>query len=106
MRRFLSLTLFALAVGPFPVARSAEPWADPKLPVSDGLELWLDAARPAEKHPPPGPLDVWMDGSGKGRHLRQPKEAARPRFLLHGNTRSSASTARTTTCGRSSSPRS
>lgn len=87
MRRVLSLTLFALAIGPFPVARSAEPWADPNLPVSDGLELWLDAARPAETTKAPGPLDVWMDGSGKGRHLRQPKEAARPKLLQHGEAR-------------------
>ncbi|HET6574052.1 MAG TPA: ThuA domain-containing protein [Fimbriiglobus sp.] len=85
MRQALSLTLFALAVGPFSVARSAEPWSDSKLPVTDGLELWLDAARPADKPRPPGPLDVWMDGSGKGRHVRQPSEAARPRLLKHGN---------------------
>ena len=26
-------------------APAVEPWADPKLPVTDGLELWLDAAR-------------------------------------------------------------
>jgi putative heme-binding domain-containing protein len=76
--------LFALAVGPVSEARSTEPWADPKLPVTDGLELWLDAARPADKAPAPGPLAVWMDGSGKGRHLRQPKEAARPKLLRQG----------------------
>src|SRR5687767_1912241 len=87
MRRSLSLALFALAVGPFPVARSAAPWADPNLPVSDGPELWLDAARPAEKDKAPGTLDTWMDGSGKGRHLRAPKEDARPKLLQHGEAR-------------------
>jgi len=85
MRRFLSLALFVLAVGPFPAARSAEPWSDPKLPVKDGLELWLDAARTAEKFRVPGPLNVWMDGSGKGRHLRQTDKAAQPQLLLHGH---------------------
>ncbi len=84
MRSVLPLVVFALAATSFPGARAAEPWADPKLPVTDGLELWLDAGRPADKPRPPGPLEAWMDASGKGRHLRQPKEAARPTLVRSG----------------------
>ena len=39
---FLALALaFTLTAS----APAVEPWADPKLPVTDGLELWLDASR-------------------------------------------------------------
>jgi putative heme-binding domain-containing protein len=51
-----------------------EAWADPALPVKDGLELWLDATRP-------GPEDVWPDASGRKRELRAPSPDARPRRL-------------------------
>src|SRR5262249_20718979 len=67
------------------VGRSAEPWADPKLPITDGLELWLDATRPGEKKRADGPLDIWSDASGKGRHVRQPAEASRPTLVHAGN---------------------
>ncbi|HSQ58494.1 MAG TPA: hypothetical protein VLM40_22425, partial [Gemmata sp.] len=87
-------TLFALLVAfiSFSAARCAEPWADPKLPVSAGLALWLDASRiePAataakEKVAADGKLAVWFDGSGKGRHLRQALAAARPTLVKSGN---------------------
>jgi putative heme-binding domain-containing protein len=64
--------------------RAADPptekWADAKLPVTAGLELWLDAARATADKPPPqdGKLETWADASGKGRHLAQPKADARP----------------------------
>lgn len=51
----MSLLLCALA---------QEPWADERLKVRDGLELWLDAARPGEGRPE----GVWRDASGRGRH--------------------------------------
>src|SRR5207248_11445811 len=46
--RFL-LALLLLATPQ--TASAVEPWADPKLPVTDGLELWLDAGHldPAAK---------------------------------------------------------
>ncbi|MBN9118555.1 MAG: ThuA domain-containing protein [Planctomycetes bacterium] len=72
-------------------ARAAEPWADEKLPVTNGLELWLDAGRIGaantannEKPAAGGKLAVWFDGSGKGRHLRQPLAAARPTVVKVG----------------------
>ena len=77
----LALASTAAAAGP-------EPWADPKLPVKDGLELWLDASRAAgaEKSPAPGgKLAAWADGSGKGRHVRQASADARPTLLKVGD---------------------
>src|SRR5437773_12088886 len=51
---------------------SVEAWANPKLPVTDGLVLWLDAsrqnaARQARQLPllaDGSELAVWFDGSG------------------------------------------
>jgi putative heme-binding domain-containing protein len=51
-----------------------EPWADPALPVKDGLELWVDATRPSSD-------DAWPDASGKRRDLRAPSVEARPKRL-------------------------
>ena len=73
----LSLSGFAL-----------ESWADPKLSVTNGLELWFDAshepaARQAAGLAPLGPgalLDFWHDASGHGRDLNQRLRAARPQF--------------------------
>src|SRR5262245_40065639 len=64
-----------------------EPWADPKLPIRDGLELWLDASRAwGDKIAPfDGKLAEWLDASGNGRHLRQPTESARPTRLPAGD---------------------
>ena len=81
-RLLLSLSLILTLVAS---ARAVEPWADPKMPVTEGLELWLDATRidaaakyGKEKLAADGKLAVWFDGSGKARHVRQGKEAARP----------------------------
>ncbi|MDB5312940.1 MAG: hypothetical protein JWO38_7142 [Gemmataceae bacterium] len=87
--------LIVLTLGILPglrAARAVEPWADQKLPVTDGLELWLDAARidaaaKATKEKAvaaDGKLAAWFDGSGKARHLRQPAEAARPGVVRVG----------------------
>src|ERR1700736_4867759 len=72
-------------------ARAVEPWADAKLPVTDGLELWLDAGRieaahkaNKEKLPADGKLAVWFDGSGKDRHLRQSAPSAQPGIVKVG----------------------
>ncbi|MEK7676760.1 MAG: hypothetical protein AAB676_13090 [Verrucomicrobiota bacterium] len=79
------LTVALSFVGP---ARAAERWADPNLPVKDGLELWLDAvrqnaARQTRQLRPlsdGSALDVWHDGSGRGHHLTQRIPEARPHF--------------------------
>src|SRR5690349_2000056 len=40
-----SVGVFLVLVGFAKAARVAEPWADPKLDVRDGLRMWLDASR-------------------------------------------------------------
>ena len=62
---------------------AAENWADPRLHVLDGLELWLDASRTkGSERPPAGDnLDRWLDASGKGRHLAQAEVKARPSLI-------------------------
>jgi hypothetical protein len=66
-------------------ARAAEPAGDPKLPVRDGLELWLDAARAAaEPGKPADNLPTWTDRSGHARHLHRPDPAARPALVRVG----------------------
>src|SRR5688572_5055672 len=80
-----AVLLAALAGGP---ARAVEPWADPSLPVTQGLAVWLDAARLNAARAAAGlpPLaggaaaDRWPDASGHGLHLGQPDAAARPTF--------------------------
>lgn len=83
--------LVALVLGAFMLVGADQPqpiekWADAKLPVTAGLELWLDASRAsADKFAPhDGKLEVWYDASGKGRHLRQPATDARPTRLPAG----------------------
>jgi putative heme-binding domain-containing protein len=87
--------LFAIACtfASFGTTQAVEPWADAKLPVTDGLELWLDASRidaaaqaNKEKLAANGKLGVWRDGSGNGRHLRQAVEAAQPTVVKVGET--------------------
>jgi type 1 glutamine amidotransferase len=65
---------------------AAEPWADPQLPVRNGLTLWLDAARASggEPHPADGPLGQWRDASGAGRHVLQSDAQAQPALVKVG----------------------
>ena len=66
-------------------ASAAEPWADAKLTVRDGLQLWLDAARAsADKSPSDGTLTTWHDASGKRRDLSQTTADKRPRLIKLG----------------------
>ncbi len=69
-------------------AQAVERWADPLLPVKDGLALWLDAgseekalaadgAKLEKGKVTPG---LWHDGSGHKRHARQEKAEAQPRL--------------------------
>ena len=69
------------------ISHAAEPWADPKMPVRDGLELWLDASHAAGDEPLPadGKLSHWRDASGKKRHLQPPSVNDQPSLIKVGN---------------------
>ena len=70
------------------LAHAIEPWADDKLPVKDGVELWLDASRQSSLRGAQKlnqlqenmPTDIWFDGSGLGRHVSQRVQENRPKF--------------------------
>ncbi len=76
-------------------AGAAEKWAHPGLHVTGGLVLWLDAGRIPEARRgrglpevrDGGPLDIWHDASGHGRHLIQKDAATRPLFQADGAVR-------------------
>ncbi|MCI0745115.1 MAG: hypothetical protein L0Y58_06900, partial [Verrucomicrobia subdivision 3 bacterium] len=86
----LPLLLILTCVGG--VASGAEPWADRQLPLSDALELWLDAsreraARETNKLAAPmngNAIDCWHDGSGHKRHCYQRILQARPLWRRFG----------------------
>jgi putative heme-binding domain-containing protein len=81
----LSLAAFFTLSMASVVAAEPELWADPKLPVRDGLELWLDASRALDKPPAAdGKLTMWRDASGHGRHVRQNAAGARPTLIQAG----------------------
>jgi putative heme-binding domain-containing protein len=69
--------------------KGAEKWADAALPVTDGLELWLDAGRlnaarkaHGEKEIADGEkVETWYDASGHGHDLTQKNAEIRPTFL-------------------------
>ena len=65
---------------------AAEKWADTRLTVQEGLELWLDAAQAAGEGAVAdnAELKEWLDASGKGRHLKQPDKKARPKLIKVG----------------------
>jgi putative heme-binding domain-containing protein len=91
--RRLSPLVFGLAFLLFlSPGRGAEKWADPRLSVVEGLELWLDAGRVNDARASQGQaalksgslLETWFDASGHGRHVRQPNKACQPRLLQVG----------------------
>ena len=81
----LSISVHLLA-GPL---GAVEDWADPALPVTRGLDVWLDAARENEARrrggvpdaAPGQPLDRWLDASGAKRDVRQDVVESRPTFV-------------------------
>src|SRR5262249_3925771 len=66
---------------------AAEPWADSKMQVRDGLVLWLDAMHAAGDQPLPndGKLNQWRDASGAHRDLQAPDKKARPSAIKVGD---------------------
>src|SRR5215207_8173509 len=92
MTRMKQLAAFAavlLLVVNVPLAAAVEKWADPALPVKDGLSIWLDATRQTAAWAANGkevaggePLDVVYDASGNGRHFAQPVRDAQPKLIV------------------------
>jgi len=90
MSAHLGLALFLLL--PLALPAQSPAWADSKLTVHDGLELWLDASRqPAawQAHGKPAlladsPVDVCYDASGHDRHFVQRMAPSQPAFLQAG----------------------
>jgi len=85
--------LFLLSLSAQTVPAALEPWTDPRLPVRDGLEFWLDvsrqnAARQAQLLPgllDKNPVDLAFDGSGNHFHLSQRAPDARPQMKVSGS---------------------
>jgi putative heme-binding domain-containing protein len=86
-------SISALVLAGFSVS-ALEPWANQSLRITNGLELWLDAARENQARseefrrgealarvPNGAPLDIWHDASGKRRHVIQFLPEARPRLV-------------------------
>src|SRR5262249_12418287 len=90
--RLALVALLALLVPGVIGSRAAEPWADARLPVKDGLELWLDAGRLNAARQAQGQaalktgetVAVWPDASKLGRHVRQDPKTAQPRLVRIG----------------------
>src|SRR5688572_15405146 len=88
-RSWLAVAWTCVLFAGAPAGAAPEPWADPSLPVKEGLSLWLDASRqPAawQVHARPplasgNDLDVFYDGSGNRRHFFQSFRAAQPKFV-------------------------
>lgn len=67
---------------------AVEPWADSRLTVTNGVELWFDAsrepaARQARKLAAPingKSIDFWHDASGHARHVNQRALDSRPQW--------------------------
>jgi putative heme-binding domain-containing protein len=89
-RRWRDVLFGALVIGASHVLAAPEPWADPRLPATNGLEVWLDAsrqndARQARQLPALADgraVDFWFDASGHRFDLAQRLPAARPRFKV------------------------
>src|SRR5947209_7002059 len=91
MRLPLGLILAScfLSMAPPDSLAAIEPWADPRLPVRDGVALWLDAStlngsRQAQGLPATitgGVIDHWPDASGPSRRVSQRSESPRPLWI-------------------------
>lgn len=81
------------SVGDEPTPPAVESWTDPRLPVTPGLMLWLDASRHTEAQQTRGltpsvsgdSLDVWLDGSGHKRDVSQVVPKLQPLYLPSGD---------------------
>ncbi|HKB00771.1 MAG TPA: ThuA domain-containing protein [Gemmataceae bacterium] len=78
--RFLTVCLLSVFAT---IGSAAEKWADEKLSVAAGLELWFDASRLAIRGDG-ARLEAWPDASGTGRGVVQRELSARPTLVKIG----------------------
>lgn len=86
MKWFLSVALISSVFSAEVISANPARWADPSLPVGEGLELWLDASRENEAREAyymnrlteGQGMELWHDSSGNSRHLTQWSAAMRP----------------------------
>lgn len=82
MKNTLTFSLLLALAARGEIAR----WADASIPVTNGLELWLDASRENEAREAHymnrladgQAMELWHDSSGKSRHLAQWSHVFRP----------------------------
>ena len=80
--------LMVAAIGLPQIANASEPWVDARMPVTQGLVVWLDAetlneARHAAALEPlqeGDPLDVWSNGADARHSFVQPSDDAQPTY--------------------------
>ncbi|MEA2709956.1 MAG: hypothetical protein QOF78_2557 [Phycisphaerales bacterium] len=86
---FIRIALLLLLLLNVQLSAAVEKWADPALPVKDGVSIWLDATRQtaawaANQREIAGGdlLDVFYDASGNGRNFSQPMRDAQPKLIV------------------------
>ncbi|MEO6435783.1 MAG: ThuA domain-containing protein [Tepidisphaeraceae bacterium] len=86
MKHLIGFAALLLFTSTAPAA-TPETWADPALPVKDGLTIWLDASRQPAAAGAHGAtlkdgdaITTCYDASGNGRDFSQQTETARPTF--------------------------
>ena len=94
--RHIVVQLILAFVGPIGLCERASaappPWADARLPVADGLAVWLDPSVQSAALAPFGipayitgaRVEKLLDASGHDRHMLQPKKEARPAIRIDG----------------------
>jgi len=88
--QFALILIVSFVLGDEWACATPEPWADTRLPVTNALEVWLDASRQnaarATRLLPllidGRPMDIWFDASGNRLDLFQRVPDSRPRFKV------------------------
>jgi putative heme-binding domain-containing protein len=89
---FGSLVSLLVSSCAFADAPKLEPWADAKMPVTNGLVAWFDGSKmveayQAEKRPTlkeGDPVEVWPDATGHKRNILQSKTPSKPKYAPTG----------------------
>ena len=85
MRRFVVNTLMAALFAWADACLAAEPWADKRLAVTEGLDAWYDGAALVEQTKSLADgnfINDWPDASGQGRVARSARIDCRPQLFV------------------------